>query len=119
MQNIINPQNTILATLMSISSLFLWSNPSLAAIRSYTVGHDYGGVHRCGSAQENISEARQAAVKKVRELIADTGFRVTLKNFRILSHNTRRWVEKDRFGFVKGRKCKTHLEVRVVVDMQP
>lgn len=119
MNNIINSKKTILATFASFSSLFLWINPSLAAIRTYTVGHDYSGVHRCGSAQENISEARQAAVKKVRELIADTGFRVTLKNFKILSHDTRRWEEKDRFGFPKGRKCKTHLEVRVVVDMQP
>ena len=119
MKNIINPRKTILAAFMSVSSLLVFSNPSLAAIRSYKVGHGYGGVHRCGHAQENMSEARIAAQKKVRQLIADTGFRVVLKDFKILSHKTRRWKEKDRFGFVKGRKCKTHLEVNVVVDMQP
>ncbi|MBV6628192.1 MAG: hypothetical protein KI793_35620 [Rivularia sp. (in: Bacteria)] len=119
MKNIINPQKTILATFISVSSLLAFANPSLAVIRSYRVGHDYGGVHRCGHAQENLAEARKAAERKVRNLIADTGFRVVLKDFKVLSQNTRRWKEKDRFGFVKGRKCKTHLEVNVVVDMQP
>lgn len=119
MKNIINPQKTLLAAFISVSPLFLWSDPSSAATKTYTVGHGYGGVHRCGFAQENMSEARLAARKKVRQLIADTGFTVTLKNFKILSQNTRRWQEKDRLGFPKGRKCKTHLEVRVVVDIKP
>lgn len=116
MKNIINPRKTILAAFISASSLVTFANPSLAAIRSYKIGHDYGGVHRCGHAQENIAEARQVAQRKVRQLIADTGFRVVLKDFKILSQNTRRWKEGT---FKNKRKCKTHLEVKVIVDMQP
>jgi hypothetical protein len=114
MKNIINPQKTILAAFMSVSSLLAFSNPSLAGIRSYKIGHSYGGVHRCGSAQENMSEARAAADRKVKQLITDTGFRVSLKEFKILSHNTRRWKEGT---FRNKRKCRTHLEVNVVVDI--
>jgi hypothetical protein len=116
MKSIINPQKAILAAFISASSLVTFANPSLAAIRTYGVGHDYGGVHRCGHAQENKKEARIAAERKVRQLIADTGFRVVLKDFKILSQNTRRWKEGT---FKNKRKCLTHLEVKVIVDMQP
>lgn len=115
MKNIINPQRTILAAFISASSLFAFANPSLAGIRSYKIGHSYSGVHRCGHPQENMAEARLAADRKVRQLIADTGFRVSLKDFKILSHDTRRWKEGR---FRNKRKCRTHLEVNVVVDIQ-
>ncbi len=89
-----------------------------SATKTYRIGHDYGGVHRCGSAQENLKEARIAANNKIKEVANGTGFSVSLKDFKIVDHQTRRWEDKDKFGFSKGRKCQTHLEIDVVSEIR-
>lgn len=103
------------------SIFFLLSNKVLLSetvTRKYRIGHDYSGVHRCGSDQENKTEARIATDNKIRDLIADTGLAVTLVDFEIADHSTRNWEEKDSFGFSKGRKCETHLEIDVFAEIQ-
>jgi hypothetical protein len=111
MKNIINPQKTLLAALIS-SPLLLWSTPSSAAIRSFTVDHEFDS---CGSAQTTMSEAASAARKKIRQL-RRRGYQVTFKNFKIISNSTRTSIKGN--GYSTTKTCTTSLVVRVTVDMQ-
>lgn len=107
----------LISTCLFLSSTFFVSIDAVSAQsfeKTYRIGHDYGGVHRCGNDAENKKEARIAAEDKIRSLSADTGFGVSLVDFKIVDHSTRRWEEKDRFGISKGRKCATHLEIDVI-----
>lgn len=116
MKNIINPQKTLLAALLSVSPLFIWTTPSSAAMRSYTAFHEY---ESCGSVQRTMSEARLAARKKVRQLRARRRYRryrVTLKNFKIISHSTQRRIKGN--GYSRTETCSTSLMIRVFVDIK-
>lgn len=112
MKSIINPQKTLLAALISVSPLFIWSTPSSAATRSFTVDHEYSS---CGSTQRTMSEAASAARRKIRRL-RRRGYKVTLKNFRIISNSTRTSIKGNRYSTTKT--CTTSLVVRVTVDMK-
>ena len=114
-------KNLSLVVLMLSFSSLATSQSVLAQTRTrtYRVGHTYSGVHRCGSSQENLKEARIAAENKVRELRNrfQGDYLIRLRDFSY-RQGTRHWTEKDRFGFPKGRKCQTTMEVTVVVDMK-
>ncbi|MGK7940880.1 MAG: hypothetical protein AB4062_12170 [Crocosphaera sp.] len=112
---------SLVALMLSVSSL--GTSESVLAqskTRSYNVGHTYSGVHRCGTRQQNMKEARMVAQRKVNELRNrfQGDYLVKLDDYKYKA-STRRWEEKDRLGFSKGRKCETTMEVKVLVKMKP
>lgn len=110
---------TLLSSFVFSSTLFLPSS-TFAQTRTltYMTSATYGGVHRCGSREANKREARNAAVRKVNSLNNKNAgeFQYRLRSYAPVNPRTRRWKEKDRFGFVKGRKCQTTMDVKVVVQ---
>lgn len=112
MKNITNPQKALLAALISASPLLLLSNPSSAAIRNYTVDHQY---NTCGSAQKTQSEAGSAAREKVRQL-NKRGYKATLKDFKIISKRVNRRVIANSSSTTET--CTTSLVVRVAIDVK-
>jgi hypothetical protein len=115
-------KNASLATLIIGTSSLIPYQDALAGTRTrtYQEVHTFGGVHRCSSRQQQLKEADKAGQDKVRELKHrfEGDYDVRLNRVDIVKVATRNWEEKDRFGFSRGRKCETTMELNVVVDMK-